>query len=168
MKSPLLVALAAIISLPAWSADPATTAQPASYTAPTPSQEETIAQFRNDLMASRADVMAKGLTLSAEQAAKFWPMFETFQKEQAVVVDEQVKSLKSYADHYKTLSDVDALAYVNSLLERDQKIHDLRVKWLAKFQTVVPAVSAARAIQVERRLGLVTQIGLSSQIPLVR
>jgi hypothetical protein len=33
---------------------------------------------------------------------------------------------------------------------------------------VVPPVTAARAIQVERRLGLVGQIGISSQIPLVR
>jgi hypothetical protein len=167
MKSTLLVALATVISLPAWSADPAT-AQPASYTAPTPTQEEAIAQFRNDLMASRADIMAKGLTLSAEQAAKFWPMFEAFQKEQTVVVDEQVKALKSYADHFKTLSDADALAYVNSLLERDQKMHDLRIKWLKKFQTAVPAKTAASAIQLDRRLGNVTQVQLSSQIPLIR
>jgi hypothetical protein len=26
-----------------------------------------------DLQAKRADIMAKGLTLTAEQAAKFWP-----------------------------------------------------------------------------------------------
>ena len=68
----------------------------------------------------------------------------------------------------RSLTDAEALQYVNALLTRDQKIHDLRVKWLAKFQTVVPPATAARAIQVERRLGLVTQIGLSSQIPLVR
>ena len=68
----------------------------------------------------------------------------------------------------RDLTDAQALDYVNALLARDQKIHDLRVKWLARFQTVVPPATAARAIQVERRLGLVTQIGLSSQIPLVR
>jgi hypothetical protein len=32
----------------------------------------------------------------------------------------------------------------------------------------VPGTTAARAIQVERRLGLVNQIGVSSQVPLVR
>ena len=32
-----------------------------------------------------------------------------------------------------------ALAYVNSLLDRDQSVHDLRVKWLKKFQEAVPA-----------------------------
>jgi len=72
-----------------------------------------------------------------------------------------------YRDTYKTLSDADALAYANSLLTRDQKIHDLRVKYLAKFQTVVPTRVAARAIQIDRRLGLVAQVKVSSQVPLI-
>ena len=46
-------------------------------------------------------------------------------------------------------------------------MHDLRVKWLAKFQTVVPVKVAARAVQLDRRLGQVTQVGLSSRIPLI-
>ena len=124
-------------------------------------------QFRDDLQAAAADVMAKGLTLNAEQAAKFWPMFDAFQKEQKAIIDEQLTSLVKYRDTYKTLSDADALAYANSLLERDQKIHDLRVKYLAKFQTVVPTRVAARAIQLDRRLGLVAQVKVSSQVPLI-
>ena len=124
-------------------------------------------QFRDDLQATAADVMAKGLTLNAEQAAKFWPMFDAFQKEQKAIIDEQLKSLVEYRDTYKTISDADAMAYVNSLLERDQKIHDLRVKYLTKFQTVVPTRVAARAIQLDRRLGLVGQVKVSSQVPLI-
>ena len=68
-------------------------------------------------------------------------MFDAFQKEQKAIIDEQLKSLVKYHDTYKAISDADALEYVNSLLERDQKIHDLRVKYLAKFQTVVPTGS---------------------------
>ena len=72
-----------------------------------------------------------------------------------------------YRNTYTTLSDADALAYANSLLARDQKIHNLRVKYLAKFQTVVPTRVAARAIQIDRRLGLVGQVKVSSQVPLI-
>ena len=150
--------ITAAFTIPAWSAEPAATA----------SQEQAVAQFRTDLMADRADVMAKGLKLSADQAAKFWPLFEAFQKEQAAVVDAQVKALKDYADNFSKLSDEDALTYVNSLLDRDQSMHDLRVKWLKKFQAAVPAKTAATAIQLDRRLGAITQVQLSSQIPLIR
>jgi hypothetical protein len=41
------------------------------------------------------------------------------------------------------------------------------VKYLAKFQEVVPSRIAARAIQLDRRLGLVGQVKISSQIPLI-
>jgi len=160
----LLTALA--FASPVWSAE-APTSQNASYpSSPTPDQ--VVQQFRTDLQAKSADVMAKGLTLTAEQAAKFWPLFETFQKEQSAIVDGQLKATQKYTESYQSLTDADALNYINALLERDAKVHELRVKWLAKFQTVVPPKVAARAIHLDRRLGLVTQVKLSSQIPLIR
>jgi len=168
MKTKLLAAFALTLTFPALAADPKPTVQPATYTAPTAEQEQAISQFRTDLMASRAEIMAKALPLDASQAAKFWPLFETFQKEQSVIVDAQTKSLKEYADHFKTLSDADATSYINSLLDRDQKMHDLRVKWLTKFSAAIGPKSAASAIQLDRRLGNITQVQLSSQIPLIR
>lgn len=155
---------------PVWAADSAKKedSSKSSSAASVPSQEELVTQFRDDLRAKRADITAKNLTMTAEQAAKFWPLFEQFQKEQTVIVDEQIKATQKYAEKFEGLSDADAQTYVNALLTRDQKIHDLRVKWLAKFQTVVPIKTAARAIQLDRRLGLVTQVRLAAQIPLVR
>lgn len=168
MKMMLLGAMALTLATAAWSADPPLSAQPTSHTSNAPPvTDEVVAQFRSDLMSKRADIMAKGLTLTAEQAAKFWPQFETFQKEQDLIVNEQINATRAYAESYQVLSDEDALAYVNALLQRDQKMHDLRVKWLAKFGKVVPSKIAARAIQLDRRLSNVAQIQLSQQIPLV-
>jgi Spy/CpxP family protein refolding chaperone len=129
--------------------------------------EKVMAQFRDDLQAASADIVAKGITLSADQAAKFWPLFQQYQGEQKVTIDAQLKATQKYADSLGSLTDADALAYVDALLTRDQQIHDLRAKWLKKFQSVVPAGTAARVIQIDRRLGLVAQIKLSQKIPLV-
>jgi hypothetical protein len=145
----------------------ALSAEPAAAPAAQPTQEQVIAQFKQDLAAKRADVMAKGLTLSAEQAAKFWPLFEEYQKEQNVIIDAQIKATENYSKNFAGLTDAQALEYVNALLARDQAAHDLRVKWLAKFQTVVPPKVAARAIQLDRRLSQVMQVQVSSQIPLI-
>jgi Spy/CpxP family protein refolding chaperone len=163
MKSGLMAIVALASTFPAWSAD-----APPAGTAAQPTPEQIVTDFRNDLQAKSADVMAKALKLTADQAAKFWPLFEQYQKEQAAIVDGQIKATQKYGEKYEQLTDADSVEFINALLARDQKIHDLRVKWLAKFQTAVPPGTAARAIQVERRLGLVTQIGISSQIPLVR
>ena len=159
MKMKLVCAMALLVTASAWSADPPKT--------PAPTQEDTVAQFRNDLMAKRADIMAKGLTLTADQASKFWPLFEQFQKEQDLVVQEQIKATDDYAKNYEHLTDEHALTYVNMLLTRDKKMYDLRVKWLGKFKEVLPPAMAARAIQLDRRLGNVTQVQLSQRIPLI-
>jgi hypothetical protein len=162
MRTALLALITATIALPAWSADQSAAAVSQA------NAEQIIADFRNDLNAKSADIMAKTLRLTADEAAKFWPLYQKYQSEQSAIVDGQTGATQRYAEHYADLSDAEALAYVNALLDRDQKIHDLRLKWLAEFQTAVPAATAARAIQVERRLGLVSQVGISSQVPLVR
>jgi Spy/CpxP family protein refolding chaperone len=163
MRIGLLALVAFSITLPAWSAE--------EHTVPAdtqPNAEQVVADFRSDLQAKSADIMAKTLKLTADEAARFWPLYQKYQAEQSSILDGQTKATQRYAEHYANLTDGEALAYVNALLERDEKIHELRIKWLAKFQTVVPAETAARAIQVERRLGLVSQVGISSQVPLVR
>ena len=67
IKYMLALVTVAVIA-PVWSAE-----TPVSNPAPAPTQEQMIEQFRTDLQAKRSDVMAKGLTLTSEQAAKFWP-----------------------------------------------------------------------------------------------
>jgi hypothetical protein len=48
-------------------------AKPASV-APT-SIDEVLTAVRADLQGERADIVAKNMTLTSEQAAKFWPLF---------------------------------------------------------------------------------------------
>lgn len=158
MKKSTLALIALAFAAPAWSAEPP---------APALTQEQIVAEFQKNLQSKRADIMAKGMTLSADQAAKFWPLYEQYQKEQDAIVDGQISATQAYAVRFETLSDADAISYINALLDRDGKMHELRAKWLAKFQTVVPAKVAARAIQLDRRVSQVMQVKVSSQIPLI-
>ena len=129
--------------------------------------DEVLKAMRADMQSTRADIMAKNITLTAAQAAKFWPMFETYQKEQNVIMDEQLKGVQKYAEGFATLDDAGAMAFINAHLDRDAKMVALRQKWLKDFQTVVPAKLAARVIQIDRRLSLVAQLEIASKIPLV-
>jgi len=76
--------------------------------------------------------------------------------------------VRKYAAAYEHLTDADAVAYVSALLERDQKIHDLRVKYLAEYSKVLPPSKAARVIHLSRKLGFASQAKLADEIPLVR
>jgi Spy/CpxP family protein refolding chaperone len=132
------------------------------------SEADILKAARTEVQSTRAEIMAKNLTLTAEQAAKFWPAFESYQKEQNAVIDEHLSAIKRYVDGYQTLDDASALALINAHLRRDDKMDALRKKWLAEFQKVLPTKAAVRVIQIDRRLAMAAQMELSSQVPLVR
>ena len=140
-------------------------AQPAA--AHTVNVEEAMKAFRADLQASRADIIAKNVQLTAEQAAKFWPLFERYQKEQSAIIDTQLKGVQQYAEKFERLDDATALSLVKAHLERDGRMNALRLQWLGEFQKVLPGRLAARVIQVDRRISLAQQMEIASQIPLI-
>lgn len=141
-------------------------ARPASTTA-APTVEEVLKAVRSDLQTSRTDIISKNVTLSAEQAAKFWPVFEKYQKEQNVILDDQLKGLQEYAEKFETLDDAGALALMKTHLDRDQRMVTLRQKWLPEFQKVLPGKLAVRLLQIDRRVSLAHQVEFASRIPLV-
>ena len=56
-----------------------------------PNIEDVLKTVRADLQGQRADIMAKNITLTADQAAKFWPLYQKFQDEQNTIMDDQLK-----------------------------------------------------------------------------
>jgi hypothetical protein len=138
-------------------------------TAPSAAEvSKALDELRADLQTLRADVLAKNITLTAAEAAKFWPLYEKYQAEQNVIIDEQLKGIKAYAADYDKMNDAKALAYLDTLLKRDEAMVALRRKWLPQFQKVVSPSTAVRVIQIDRRLSQAVQVDLSSQIPLIR
>jgi Spy/CpxP family protein refolding chaperone len=111
--------------------------------------------------------MAKNLSLTADQAAKFWPVFSAYQKEQNVIMDDQLRDLQAYVKGYDTLDDAGALALMKAHFDRDSRMNALRQKWLAEFQKVLPTKLAVRAMQIDRSLSLMAQAELAARLPLV-
>ena len=79
----------------------------------------------------------------------------------------QLKGIQKYMDSYQTIDDASALALMNAHFDRDAKMNALRQKYLAEFQNVLPTRLAVRAVQIDRRLALATQMEIVSRITLV-
>ena len=164
-NKPVLALVVVVAALTGTASTAVQQAQPAAYT-PT-NIDEVLKAVRYDLQSQRADVMAKNLTLDASQAAKFWPLFDAYQKEQNVIMDGQLKDIQQYIENADKMDDATALALINAHLDRDAKMVALRQKWLGQFRDAVGAKVAARMLQIDRRLSLVQQIQFASKIPLI-
>ena len=161
-----LLGVVCLFSVVGVSGNAAQQAQPAS--AKPSGVDDMLAAVRSDLMATRADTMAKNLTMTAEQAAKFWPVYDAYQKEQSAINEDHLKGVERYIEAFDTLDDAGALALLKAHLDRDERMAALRQKALVDFQRVVGTKVAARAIQIDRRLSLVHQLEIVSKIPLIR
>ena len=130
--------------------------------------DDVLKAIRGDLQNSRADVVAKNVSLTTAQASVFWPLFEKYQKEQNVIMDDQLKSVQWFIENFEKADDAAALQLINAHFARDAKMTALRQQWLGEFQKAVGTKLAVRVMQIDRRLSLAHQAFITSKIPLAR
>jgi Spy/CpxP family protein refolding chaperone len=162
----LLVVGVCVCSVTASSWTAAQQPRPVSVMTDSTSIEEVLTAVRSDLQGERADILAKNLTLTSEQAAKFWPLYAAYQKEQNVIMDEQLRGIQRFIENADTLDDAAALGLINAHFDRDARMTALRKNWLAEFQKALDTKLAVRVMQIDRRLSLAHQIMFTSKIPL--
>jgi hypothetical protein len=76
--------------------------------------------------------------------------------------------LKQYAEMWSTMTDQDALIYVRRWMEVDQEAQALRLKYVPVVTQVLPGKKVATFFQLERKLVMMVDLQLFSQVPLAR
>ena len=128
--------------------------------------EDDITLLRKDLRAMKMQVIGQNMSLSEEEGQKFWPIYNHYVKDLKDVNDQKYALLKQYAEMWETMSDEDALIYVRHWLEADGQAQALRLKYVPVVSQVLPGRKAATFFQLDRRLNMMIDLQLFSQIPL--
>jgi len=143
--------------------------------APGPDQNEAEEQdsrqlielMRKDVRAEKADIVAKTMELSAEEAALFWPVYKRYETEATTLGDERLAIITDYADNIDTLTDEKARDLITRAIALEGKEHSLKERYLEEFLAILPAKVVARFFQVDARINNLIDLELSTQIPLV-
>jgi hypothetical protein len=125
-----------------------------------------IALLRKDLRAMKMQVIGENMSLSDAEGEKFWPIYNHYVKDLQEVNNQKYALLKQYAEMWATMSDQDALIYVRHWLEADGEAQALRLKYVPVVSNVLPGRKAATFFQLDRRLNMIIDLQLFSQIPL--
>jgi hypothetical protein len=128
--------------------------------------DEDIALLRRDLRAMKMQVIGQNMSLSEEEGQKFWPIYNHYVKDLQLVNDKKYALLKQYAEMWASMTDQDALIYVRNWLETDGQAQALRLKYVPVVSQVLPGRKAATFFQLDRRLNMMIDLQLFSQIPL--
>ena len=125
-----------------------------------------IALLRKDLRAMKMQVIGENMSLSDAEGQKFWPVYNHYVKDLSEVNNQKYALLKQYAEMWATMSDEDALIYVRHWLEADGEAQALRLKYVPVVSQVLPGRKAATFFQLDRRLNMIIDLQLFSQVPL--
>ena len=128
--------------------------------------DEDIALLRQDLRAKKMQVIGQNMSLSDTEGQKFWPIYNNYVKDLQEENNQKYALLKQYAEMWATMTDQDALIYVRNWLEVDGQAQALRLKYVPVVSQVLPGKKAATFFQLDRRLNMIIDLQLFSQIPL--
>jgi hypothetical protein len=125
-----------------------------------------IALLRKDIRAMKMQVIGENMSLSDSEAQKFWPIYKHYADDLHEVHNAKYALFKQYAETWATMTDQDALIYVRRSMEADADAQALRLKYVPVMNQILPGKKAATFFQLERRLCLMVDLQLFSQIPL--
>ncbi|MGA8739663.1 MAG: hypothetical protein WB561_00590 [Terracidiphilus sp.] len=131
----------------------------------TASLDQEIKMMREDVQSSRKKITAANMNLTADEATKFWPIYDQYAAEVAKIGDARVALIKEYAASYDTMTDDQANDFIQRAAAIDQQFAALRSKYVPVFEKVISAKKTALWYQIDRRLDLLINLQLAANIP---
>ena len=114
-------------------------------------------------------LVANNMSLTDAESQAFWPVYDSYQKDLGAINQRTIKLIKSYADAWnnQTLDNTVAKKLLNELVAVKAAEGNLPKTYAPKFLAVLPAMKAARYLQIETKIRAAINYELATRIPLV-
>ena len=132
-----------------------------------PAPDENLRLFRKDVRSLKKQIVAANMSLSDTEAQQFWPIYDSYTAELSTIMDKKYALLNEYAQNYTSITNEQAESYIQGRAAVEESMMQLRLKYFPIFRKVISGKSTARFFQMDWRLGLIMELQLASQTPLV-
>jgi hypothetical protein len=130
--------------------------------------DQAIEQVRKDARADINALIGTSMRFSADENAKFWPLYKAYEARRKPMADERLAIIKDYAKNYAALSDEKAVELMQRSLALEDKMAAAKREFLAELQKHFPGKTVARFAQVHRRIDMLVDLTIASEVPLVQ
>jgi hypothetical protein len=129
--------------------------------------EEYIKLLRENVGQEKDELLGAVMQLNADQAAKFWPIYEEYAAELAKLNDLKIANTKAYAREYRELTDERADQLIKEAFDFQKQQTELLARYYERVKEALGAETAARFVQIENQLLLLHDIQIDSSLPIV-
>ena len=125
--------------------------------------------LRQKIKADKRLVVAQNLNLTDAEGAKFWPVYEAYQKDLQQIDERLATAILAYADAYNKgpVTNETAKKLLDEYLAIDDAEAKLKSATTPKILAALSAVKAARYVQIENKIRAAVRYELATAIPLV-
>ena len=96
------------------------------------------AQDGEKIRSLRIAVYTDVLKLTPQEAKLFWPVFEEYQKKSSEIKILEKRERNQAAKNISLLTDAEAIAVLNKMMDYEQKQLDLKKQYIEEFKKVIP------------------------------
>jgi len=126
------------------------------------------AELRTKILNDKKGLVAKNLNLTDAEGAKFWPLYEKFQKAIAGPRAKMNRAVLDYVNTEANITEGNAKRLTNEVVKAQLDEAKLFSDHVARVQKVLPARKAARYMQIENKIRAIVKYELAGGIPLVQ
>lgn len=130
--------------------------------------DRVLEQLRKDARTEVNAIIGGNMKFSSDEAAKFWPLYKTYEERRKALVDERLAIIKDYAQNFTAMSDAKAADLMQRALGLEEKTAAAKRAFLAELSKALPAKTVARFYQVHSRIDMMVDLMFAQEIPLVQ
>ena len=130
-----------------------------------PTIDSTIALVRANMQADRTALVTTGMNFNDKDGATFWPIYQQYERERSRLDDRRAAVIKQYTQKYPNLTDAEAKAMADQMLDCESLLATLKKKYYKKFNKVLPALTVTKFFQLDRRIDLMMDMQVEASLP---
>ena len=123
---------------------------------------------RQQVATDKRALVEKNMDLTPDEARKFWPLYEAYQKDLAPITQRQNRAVLDYVNAESSMTDGNAKRIAREVIETDAAEQKLREKHYKKLLAVLPARKAVRYLQIENKIRALNRFDMAERVSLVR
>jgi hypothetical protein len=129
--------------------------------------EASLEALLGAVRSNRKALVAANLKLTDGEAAKFWPVYDRYQKEINTMGDRLVGVIQEYTASFPDFSNDKAMKIVEDYLAIEADRIQVRRAYVPNFAAVLPGRKVARLYQIENKMDAVIRYDLAATIPVI-
>jgi hypothetical protein len=126
-----------------------------------------VGMIRKDLKKDKVSILTELMSLSPEEAAKFWPVYGEYDKALTKLADERIALIRLYADNFSTLSEETATKIALGSLDIQARRLDLQKEYFQRLSKTLTPKAATRWLQVETQIEKLVDLQILASLPVV-